>query len=189
VDPNLGPAVGSVAMHAGGQRVKWVGAINFLPAAKFMSFVSVCIALHLAVTLFLTGLIWTIQLVHYPLMIYVEEDRFIDFEAAHCRQIGLLVAPSMIAEGTLAIALCIVARSPWEFTMCALGSLLLLGIWLSTFLIQVPIHNQLASGRSIDLIQRLVRTNWIRTVAWSGRSLVAIAICLHSLNAAAVTHP
>ncbi len=40
-------------------------------------------------------------------------------------------------------------------------------VWLSTFVLQVPIHNQLKTGKENMLIRRLVATNWIRTAAWS----------------------
>jgi hypothetical protein len=45
-------------------------------------------------------------------------------------------------------------------------------IWSSTFLLQVPIHNRLKSGKKEEFIRRLVATNWIRTIAWSLKSLV-----------------
>ena len=47
------------------------------------------------------------------------------------------------------------------------SSILVSIVWLSTFGFQVPIHNQLQTGKEDKLIQRLVKTNWIRTSAWS----------------------
>jgi len=40
-------------------------------------------------------------------------------------------------------------------------------VWLSTVVLQVPIHNQLKAGKENRRIQCLVTTNWIRTAAWS----------------------
>jgi hypothetical protein len=148
-----------------------------------MSVFHTCIVLHLAVTLFLTGLIWIIQLVHYPLMTFVADAEFVAFERAHCKRIGAIVAPAMILEGILAVALCVLAKSRFRFGLCVVGVALSLLIWLSTFLVQVPIHNKLASGRSVHQIQRLVSTNWIRTIAWSLRSAIAIVLCLDSVLA------
>ena len=54
-----------------------------------------------------------------------------------------------------------------------IGLFLLGCIWLSTFAVQVPIHNRLAEGVNIDLIAKLVRTNWIRTAAWTLRGFTA----------------
>ncbi len=45
---------------------------------------------------------------------------------------------------------------------------LLLVIWISTFLRAVPLHNTLASnGYDMIQIQQLVKVNWIRTIGWT----------------------
>ena len=49
------------------------------------------------------------------------------------------------------------------------GLILLLGIWASTFISQVPAHNRLARGFSSDAWRKLVLGNWIRTVGWTLR--------------------
>ena len=46
---------------------------------------------------------------------------------------------------------------------------LLAVIWVSTFLIQVPLHGRLTRGFDATRHSALVRSNWIRTVAWSAR--------------------
>jgi hypothetical protein len=54
-------------------------------------------------------------------------------------------------------------------------SVALLGIvWISTFLLQVPLHRRLLKGRDIRALSRLTATNWIRTLAWTGRSCLLI---------------
>jgi FtsH-binding integral membrane protein len=141
-----------------------------------MTYSFVLLVLHLAVTLFLTGLIWVIQWVHYPLMSFVGESRFIEFEKEHCRRIGTIVAPAMIVEGILAMCVIAIAKSAVEFLLGGIGVLLCGLIWWSTFRIQVPIHDRLALGRSEELIRQLVRSNWIRTWSWTGRSLVAMVL-------------
>ncbi len=41
-------------------------------------------------------------------------------------------------------------------------------IWLATFILSVPCHRQLQkSGKDLSTINRLVATNWIRTILWS----------------------
>ena len=54
---------------------------------------------HAAATWFLVGLIWIIQVVHYPLFARVGEDGFVAYEAAHTRLISLVVGPAMLVEG------------------------------------------------------------------------------------------
>ena len=54
-----------------------------------------------------------------------------------------------------------------------IGLALVTLIWLSTALLQVPCHEDLSNGFDTEIHRRLVATNWIRTVAWSLRSLLA----------------
>jgi hypothetical protein len=43
-----------------------------------------CRRLELASTLMLTGLIWVVQIVHYPLLKYVGSESFKNYERLHC---------------------------------------------------------------------------------------------------------
>jgi hypothetical protein len=91
------------------------------------------------------------------------------YEQAHVSRIGPVVAPMMLLELATGIALLLAAppgEARWIF---GLGLALLLVIWLSTFLLQVPLHNILVDGFEADAHAALVRTNWIRTLAWSAR--------------------
>ena len=54
-----------------------------------------------------------------------------------------------------------------------LSMILLIIIWLSTFFIQVPIHNKLLDEPS-NYLTKLVRTNWIRTVLWTVKAMMII---------------
>jgi hypothetical protein len=137
-------------------------------------------SVHGAVTWFLTGLIWIVQRVHYPSMHYVDESRFTAFEEMHCRRIGHVVAPSMLLEGALAAALVLLAPTALDRWLAVVGAGLAALIWWSTFFIQVPLHDRLQQGKNTDTINRLIATNWIRTVAWSLRGGIALAMLLHA---------
>ena len=54
--------------------------------------------LHVASVWFMTGLIWLIQLVHYPLMDRIPPDGFIEFHQSHSFRITWIVAPVMLLE-------------------------------------------------------------------------------------------
>jgi hypothetical protein len=51
-------------------------------------------------------------------------------------------------------------------------------LWLSTFAIQVPLHRRLAGGFDPAIHRTLVTTNWVRTVLWSIRGLLAVAVAV-----------
>jgi len=122
--------------------------------------------MHAAATWALAGLVWTVQVVHYPLMARVGAGSFPGYHAAHTRRMTRVVAPLMLAElGTAGALLWLGERNPWWLASLAP----LAGNWLSTALVQVPLHRRLSSGFDPAAHTRLVRTNWWRTAAWSLR--------------------
>lgn len=131
---------------------------------------------QLVATVLMTGVIWYVQLVHYPLMDGWPHDDFPRWEAAHREQTGLVVVPAMLAEG-LAVVLILAWRPVGVPVWLAwTGAGLLLAIWVSTFAIQVPLHEQLSAGWDEAAHRRLVQSNWLRTVLWSARSAVAVVM-------------
>lgn len=126
----------------------------------------------LAATLFMTGLNWFVQVVHYPLMAYVGRDEFARYEAAHMRLTTQVVAPAMLVEAGASVALFLMQRN-WA---TGVSIALLAVIWISTAVVQVPAHNALLTGFSEPLLRRLVETNWLRTAAWSSRSAILLWI-------------
>lgn len=130
------------------------------------------LAAHAAVTWALTGLIWFVQVVHYPLFAEVGATAFPAYHAAHTRLTTLVVAPLMLTEAACAAWLVVVrADAPWVVWA---GAALLAVVWLATFGLSVPRHNQLAAhGPDGEVIRALVSTNWVRTLAWTGRAVLA----------------
>lgn len=124
---------------------------------------------HFAATWYMAGLCWLIQRVQYPLMDRVGATGYADYEQAHVARIGPVVAPVMLVELLSGLALLAMAapgaRHPLFLTALALLAL----IWVSTFLLQVPLHDTLSSGFDPSAHAALVRTNWIRTLAWTVR--------------------
>lgn len=117
----------------------------------------------------LVVLIWIIQLVHYPSFHYIDPAKFIDFHGHHSRSITVIVMPLMLAE--LAISFLIAYRSGFA-PVDTIALVMVIGIWLSTFLIQIPLHNQLSLGNDIGVVTKLVNTNWIRTFLWTVKAVL-----------------
>lgn len=129
-------------------------------------------------TWFMTGLIWIVQIVHYPLFAIVGLEHGTDYQRSHQFRISFVVAPPMLIEAATSLALAWyvpVGVAGWQ-VITGIG--LVLVIWLSTALFQVPCHGRLASLGFDDRVhRRLVRSNWIRTIAWSLRAaLVAVML-------------
>ncbi len=132
--------------------------------------------LNLASTLAMTGIIWFVQVVHYPLFANVGADGFARYEALHATRTGWVVAPLMVLELATALALLSPSLRPANVSQLSawIAAALVGAIWLSTAFLQVPLHGQLASGYDAAVLDRLVATNWIRTIAWTARSGIVL---------------
>lgn len=137
---------------------------------------------HLAATWFMVGLIWFIQLVHYPLFQGVGADPWTAYAAAHTRRTTWVVGPAMVTEGITGVLLLRFHPSSVPQGVSWAGIGLLLVIWVSTAFVQVPRHRLLAGGFDRDTWRTLVATNWLRTVAWSARGLLVLAILARALD-------
>ncbi len=141
---------------------------------------------HFVCVLLMVGIIWFVQIVHYPLMAYVGPERFREYSALHQSRTTCVVAIPMLVEALTAGALLwwhpTLLLSPWFSTAFAL----LLVILASTAFGQVPLHAQLATGFDETWIRQLVRSNWIRTFAWSARAILIGATLLCRANQLAI---
>lgn len=116
---------------------------------------------------FMTGLIWLIQLVHYPAFRFISVENYADFQRFHTTVITFIVGPIMVVELATALSLFGAEKAGWMSTINLIGVAL---IWLATFFLSVPAHSKLASGFDLETINTLVKTNWIRTTLWTARS-------------------
>ncbi|TWT87924.1 hypothetical protein [Stieleria varia] len=127
---------------------------------------------HVMVTWYLVGLIWTVQVVHYNLFDRVGTDFFSRYEADHNRLITPIVGPAMLLELATAVVLLLHRPEGVPGWVLAFGLAMVLGIWLSTVFIQVPCHARLMNGFDESIYRQLVSTNWIRTVLWTSRGFL-----------------
>lgn len=133
------------------------------------------ITLNLIISSMLATLIWVIQVVHYPSFRFVDESRFSSFHSFHSKSISYLVMPLMILE--LIVTATLVFKSPANLFILT-SSLMLAFIWLSTFLLSVPCHNLLRQKHDPKIIEKLIKTNWIRTILWTTKMILAVYLYL-----------
>ena len=126
----------------------------------------------------MVGLIWMVQAVHYPGFRLVGRDGWLAYQAHHTSRTGLVTGPAMLIEAALAIALFFVAPIGTSPMLLWLGFGLLLVNWLSTALVQMPTHSRLLLAHDEARMRLLVATNWLRTVAWTVRGVIAAMILL-----------
>ena len=130
---------------------------------------------HAAATLFMTGLIWFVQIVHYPLLGHVGRAARTDYAKRHAHLTTFVVAPAMLVETLTAAAIVALHPPSVPFAAAAAGAALLAVIWLSTGVVQVPLHGRVQRDDEAA-IRLLVSTNWVRTWAWSVRAILALVM-------------
>lgn len=126
----------------------------------------------------LFGLIWCVQIVHYPFFLRSDKEHFVEHIAFHKRHISVIVVPLMTMELVTSGILSFQAEQLAYWNM--FGFVLVILIWLVTFSVQVPLHGKLSDGYDEPNVQKLIKTNWIRTILWSLKSFISLFI-LYSL--------
>jgi hypothetical protein len=102
--------------------------------------------LNFALAACLTGLIWMVQVVHYPSFGRVTKQAWVAFHAAHTRRMGYVVMAPMVLEMGLAVWLAWAGRAVLPGGAGWWSLVLLVLVWAATFFIAVPFHNRLEKG-------------------------------------------
>ena len=145
---------------------------------------AVALTANLISTLYMLGLIWFVQVVHYPLFSRVGADAFSGYESVHVTRTGPVVGPAMLIEAASAVSLALLPVAALPAPVAWLGLALVGIIWASTALLQVPCHTALGQGFDAATHRRLVRTNWIRTAAWTLRGALLTGCVLRLASTA-----
>ena len=125
------------------------------------------LVLNLLATWTMVGVIWFVQLVHYPLLAVVPVESASTIAVDHQRRTAWVVMISMTVEGFSTLALMrwvpegVATWLPWAngvFLAIALGC---------TVLLSVPRHARMAENPTPTIGRELVVTNWPRTIAWT----------------------
>lgn len=129
--------------------------------------------IHIPLTWALVGLIWVVQVVHYPLFKEVGEHVFPGYHRGHSTRITWIVGPLMLGE--LATVCALVLTGSADFWLRA-SLVPLFCVWLCTWRVQIPLHAKLSSGFDACTHRRLVQTNWWRTAAWTLRGVCLLFV-------------
>lgn len=126
----------------------------------------------LAIDAAMAVLIWLVQLIIYPSFRTQEQDGFRRWHRGYTRTIGFIVGPLIAAQILLH------GKDLWAgVTAISIAQVALIAIALVvTVTLSVPCHHALSSrGKDSGIIDRLVRTNWLRTLAWTGVLVLSLA--------------
>lgn len=143
---------------------------------------SLLLLVHAGATVYMVGVIWFVQIVHYPLFGMVGTDGFVPYADAHSRRTGYVVGPPMLTEAATTALLLLFHPAGVPPVLLWAGAGLLAIVWASTALLQVPRHTRLGAGFDRRTHRGLVATNWVRTVAWTGRGVLVLLMLALAAN-------
>ena len=123
-------------------------------------------------TSIMVGVIWVIQLLHYPSFHFINDQKYIEFQHFHMQRISIIVIPAMLTELASALLLAYFFESSLTIILLAL----LLGIWGITFIFFTNMHQKLTNGFDPSIVDKLVKINWSRTALWSLRLIILLSI-------------
>jgi hypothetical protein len=126
------------------------------------------------------GVAWFVQLVHYPIFMFLNYDSSKNPFIFHQSRTAIAVMIPMILE-LVSIMLLVFVPYPNFFAVLVLLILTLL-IWLCTFTMQVPAHKILKREKNEDVIKKLIRTNWLRTGLWTLKAIYLFFIIWNVLS-------
>ena len=126
--------------------------------------------LHLTATSVMVGVIWVIQLVHYPSFHFVELKQYNTFQRFHMSRISYVVIPAMLTE-LFTLFLIVISMDQID-TLILASAILLIFIWLMTAVFFSGVHQKLTLGYDQTVVDKLVKLNWGRTLLWTLRLLL-----------------
>jgi hypothetical protein len=137
--------------------------------------VNTWLIIHFGLCALMTGLIWVVQLVHYPTFRFISEEVFQDFSLFHTTKITIIVMPAMLLELASALLLSVFIPIP----LIWLNLVLNLSLFALTFFLSVPLHSKLAESKDKNSIEKLIKTNWPRTIIWTLRSVLLAYVLIN----------
>ncbi|PXA05176.1 hypothetical protein DDZ13_04235 [Coraliomargarita sinensis] len=109
-------------------------------------------------------ILWLVQLVIYPSFLTCDLTKLVEWHRAYTRRVAWVIIPVMFTQ--LPLVGWLTREEPTRLNLAAFVCILI--AWLLTFTVSVPLHRKIDSGdTSSETMQRLIKTNWPRTVLWT----------------------
>ena len=129
--------------------------------------ISILELVHLITTAMMVSIIWLVQILHYPTFLYIDIDRYTEFQNFHMKNISYLIIPLMLLEFLTGFLLLFFVDEIDFYFSISFGLLVL--IWLITALFFSKYHSALSNEYERGIILKLIRLNWVRTFFWTAR--------------------
>ena len=123
--------------------------------------------IHIVSTSIMVGVIWIMQLVHYPSFNFINIEDYKSFQEFHMKRISVIVIPAMTIELISGILIFWIYQTNNIFFNVSLFCLFF--IWFLTAILFSKMHQKVTLGDQISIITKLVNLNWLRTISWTFR--------------------
>lgn len=138
-------------------------------------------------TLLMTGVVFFVAVVHYPLFAKVGASSFATYHASHTARTTVVVMPLMLIEAISSAYLVVSPPMGVARWLCVLGLAAVVVCWLITFAVSVPQHNRLARAGFDDRTHRgLCVFHWVRTIVWALHAVIA-GLILHAATSSGLS--
>ena len=129
--------------------------------------------IHIISTSIMVGVIWVMQLVHYPSFKYVKESDYIIFQKYHMSNISYIVFPVMFTELITALIILFFGEKSLFFVLSLICLFL---IWVITGVLFTKYHSILKEGKDLMIIEKMIKANWIRALLWTMRLIMILFV-------------
>jgi hypothetical protein len=136
---------------------------------------------NLILSPYCAGSTWTMQLMHYPIYAKIGRAEFVNYIEGNNKR---AIAPTIIAGVVIVfVSLAVAFTTDYAKPVAIIGAIASVGIAASSGKWQGRIHLALAhDGYSIDRIQKLVTTNWVRTIPYTVALIAATIVMAATLR-------
>ena len=142
---------------------------------------AVVLLIQVITTWLMLGVFWFVQLIHYPLFKNIK-DCFVQYERKNVKRTAAFIPPIVVIDIVTNVMALILADEGLYVSFISAALVLNILTWLTTFLFQMQMHQKLSVQYSDKLLAKLVGTNWIRTILWTGKSGVYFALLYHLIK-------
>ena len=125
-------------------------------------------------TLMMTGIMWFVHLIHYPVLSYVNQTELAQYEQQHVKHTMKWAVLILVIEVVSATLLFWFRPANISIFPVAIGFALLIPIWVTTWSSCVPAHCKLENGFNSQVLQKLMKANFLRTLCWTFRTVIVI---------------
>lgn len=139
---------------------------------------NVLVVANVAAAWTMVGIIWFVQVVHYPLLAVVPSESARETALEHQSRTSRVVMAPMAVEGVTTLWLMFDRPVDVPWWLAWSGGVCVAVALACTVLLSVPRHGRMATEPTRDVARQLVTTNWPRTIAWTAHGAIATVMLM-----------